>query len=138
MSEAPRFGRLNHIGIVVRDLGSAASAWRRLFGLPPAAAAPQAAAGVEYVALDCNGLTLELIEPRASDTGYAAFLHQHGEGVHHLCFEVTDLEAWRQTAAAAVGANLPVRTVDGRKMIDLPPEAVGGVGIQLCEFIRPA
>lgn len=137
MSETPRLGRLNHIGIVVGDLEARQAAWRRLFGLPPAAAAPLAAAGVEYVALDLGGVTLELIQPRATDTSYAAFLQHHGEGVHHLCFEVNDLEAWRQTDAAAALGEAPVRAAGDRRTLDLPPEAFGGISIQLCEFVRP-
>jgi methylmalonyl-CoA/ethylmalonyl-CoA epimerase len=135
-SDAPRLGRLNHIGIVVRDLSSSEATWRRLFGLPPAGTPPLAAAGVEYTALDIGGLTLELIQPRSTDTSYADFLKQHGEGVHHLCFEVNDLEAWRRTDAAAGSAEVAVRSADGRAMIDLPPGASNGVSIQVCQLMN--
>ncbi len=135
MSDAALRGRLNHVAIVVSDLDAREAAWRRLFALPAARPPRLTAVGVEYTTFEVGGVTLELIKPQSADTVYARFLREHGEGVHHLCFEVPDIAALCLTDVARGLPELAVRTTaDGRRLIDLAPEGFGGVSVQLCQL----
>lgn len=133
MSDA-LLGRLNHVGVVVRDLAASQAAWGRLFALSGEIDV-KSAAGVDYVELELGGVVVELIQPRESSTVYASFLRERGEGVHHLCFEVADVEGLRREREARGLPEIAVRDLpDGRRVVDLEPGSFGGVSLQLCQL----
>ena len=86
------FQRLDHVGIVVNSLDEAIATYTRLgFGLLQRIAIP--AQMVEAAFLDAGNSTVELIAPTDPTSGTARFLQNRGEGVHHLCYQVADIEA---------------------------------------------
>jgi methylmalonyl-CoA/ethylmalonyl-CoA epimerase len=89
---ADLFQRLDHVGIVVNSLDEAIATYTRLgFGLLQRIAIP--VHGVEAAFLDAGNSTVELIAPTDPTSGTARFLQNRGEGVHHLCYQVADIEA---------------------------------------------
>lgn len=89
---ADLFQRLDHVGIVVNSLDEAIATYTRLgFGLLQRIAIP--AHGVEAAFLDAGNSTVELIAPTDLTSGTARFLQNRGEGVHHLGYQVADIEA---------------------------------------------
>jgi methylmalonyl-CoA/ethylmalonyl-CoA epimerase len=80
--------------------------------------------------------SIELLEPTAEDSPIARFLSRRGEGIHHVCFAVEDLDGALADLAAR-GFRLihpqPVPGADGKRVAFLHPEAGHGVLIELSE-----
>jgi methylmalonyl-CoA/ethylmalonyl-CoA epimerase len=84
---------IDHVGIVVRNIDDALKTYVELMGmrLLERQAAPDH--GVEIAFLDAGNSTLELLAPTDPASGTARFLENRGEGTHHVCFVVEDIEA---------------------------------------------
>ena len=128
-------GRVHHIALVVRRLDDALPLWRDLLGLPLEAVLPVASDGVRIAFLSVGESKVELVEPVDPDTGVARFLEMHGEGFHHVCFEVPDL-----TLALADLSAKGVELVDAAPrpgaegpVAFLHPRSTQGVLIELIE-----
>ncbi len=87
------FKRIDHIGIVVNNLDESLKTYCELLGftLLERVAIPEQL--VEAAFLDATNGTIELIAPTDATSGTARFLQNRGEGTHHICFEVDDIEA---------------------------------------------
>lgn len=124
--------RLDHIGIVVRDLEATAAALERTLGLK--------LEGVENYQntlrigfLPLGAIDIELIEPLTDEGMNAQFLREHGEGIHHVAFAVQDLEASLKEALHQ-GARLllpPCIGARGRRIAFLDGEGLGGTALEL-------
>jgi len=102
-------GNLNHVAIAVPDLAAAVVKYRDQLGAQVSAPKDQPEHGVRVVFVTLPNTKIELLEPLGDDSPIAGFLakNPHG-GVHHLCFEVADVEA----AGAALQAD-GVRVLGG-------------------------
>ncbi len=87
--------RLHHIGVIVKDVSQSSGIYQKLLGLEPLTEAredPIQKVKAIFLELGWNGsVTLELLEPTADDSPVMNFLHRGG-GIHHLCFEVDDID----------------------------------------------
>jgi catechol 2,3-dioxygenase-like lactoylglutathione lyase family enzyme len=103
---APPLGRLDQIGIVVRDLDRAADGMRRVLGREPHTRAEntyrrttyrgrEIDATVGVMLYDLDGIELEFLAPRTAGNIWQDFLDEHGEGLHHIRFAVDDHAAAR-------------------------------------------
>lgn len=92
--------RIDHIGIVVRDMEQALQAYQVALGLPLKEIVDVPDQQVRVAFLPAGESNIELVEPTTDDSGVARFLEKHGEGVHHLCLEVKDIEAALQQLRA--------------------------------------
>ena len=129
--------RMHHVGIVVRSLGEAYGFYRDTLGLPLVKEADVADQGVRAALLAAGETEIELLEPTRSGTGVARFLDARGEGLHHVCFEESDLEGTLGDLAAR-GVALIDRTPRpglAGMIAFLHPRACAGV---LVELARPA
>lgn len=87
-------GALNHVAIVVPDLEAAAAKYRETFGAEVSEPVDLPEHGVTTVFVDLANTKIELLHPLGDDSPVQKFLQSHpAGGVHHLCFEVDDLEA---------------------------------------------
>ena len=96
-------GRLNHVAVVVPDLLAAADRYRKDLGA--AVRAPQAlpAHGVTVVFVDLPNTRIELLEPLGDASPIRGFLERNpAGGLHHMCFEVADVRAFRIHSAATI------------------------------------
>ncbi len=128
-------GRVHHVALVVRDVDHALGLWKDLLGLPVEMDLSLETDGVRIAFLLVGESKVELVEPVDPDTGVARFLETHGEGFHHVCFEVPDL-ARALVDLAAKGVELvdaaPRRGAEG-PVAFLHPRSTQRVLIELIE-----
>jgi len=130
--------KLHHIGMVVRDVRKTAAALERLLGIK-ALTGPEEdpIQRVMAIFLDLgwgDGVTLELLEPTQEDSPVSRFL-ERGGGLHHICFEVEDLDAkiaeLKARGLRVVCEPVPARGFGGRRIAFVFP--VEGI---LVEFVE--
>jgi methylmalonyl-CoA/ethylmalonyl-CoA epimerase len=129
--------RIDHIALVVADLPPVLAFWRDALGLElkEIEAVPEQKAQVAFLPLgDSN---IELVRPTAADTGLAKYLAKRGEGMHHVCVEVDDIEAMLTTLKAK-GIRLidetPRHGSRGKRYAFIHPEAAHGVLVELYQL----
>jgi len=85
--------RVHHVGLVVRRLEDGLAFWRDRLGLRVAKEATVQDQGVRAALLPIGRSEIELLEPIDPAGGVAKFLARRGEGLHHVCFETSDVTA---------------------------------------------
>ena len=116
--------RIHHVAYVVEDLDAALQTFTGRLGLEVQVREVLADDGVEAAILGVGPSAVELICPTVADSGVARFLEARGPGLHHVAFEVGDIEvALRELEAA------------GAELIDTRPRI--GLGGHLVAFIHP-
>ena len=85
--------KIDHIGIVVRDIEEALKVYEKALGLPLVDVVKIPEHEVEVAFLPVGESNIELVQPTSDDTGVAKFLEKRGEGIHHICIGVDDVEA---------------------------------------------
>lgn len=94
-------GRLNHVAIAVPDLAAAAALYRNTLGANVSAPVAQQEHGVTTVFVELPNTKIELIAPLGEASPITAFLERHPlGGIHHLCYEVSDVAAAARDLAA--------------------------------------
>lgn len=86
------FRRLDHVAIVVGNTAEALKFYRDRLGLPLVLSQELPDVGVRLTHLDMGNVHLQLVEPLRPDHPLAQHLREHGEGLHHLCWEVDDVD----------------------------------------------
>ena len=126
--------KLDHIGIAVRSLESA-KIYEDL-GLVIEHVEVVETQRVKTAFLSVGDSNLELLEPTSPDSPIAKFIEKRGEGIHHICLRVDDIEAHLERLKAA-GYRLineaPVPGAHGCRVAFLHPSAGNGVLIELSE-----
>jgi methylmalonyl-CoA/ethylmalonyl-CoA epimerase len=115
---------LDHVAIAVKDLDQAIALYRDVLGLELTEIEEVPEQQVRAAIFGHGMGRVELISPTVSDSGVARFLAKRGEGLHHICIEVDDIEA----AIAAMKAR-------GAPTIDETPKP--GAGGARVAFIHP-
>jgi methylmalonyl-CoA epimerase len=85
--------KINHIGIVVRDIQEALKVYETALGLPLNQVVEVPDQKVKVAFLPIGESNVELVQPLDEGTGAAKFLEKRGEGIHHVCIEVDNIEA---------------------------------------------
>lgn len=85
--------KIDHIGIIVRDIQQALEFYETALGLSLSQVVEVPDQKVEVAFLPVGESNIELVQPLTDDTGTAKFLEKRGEGIHHICLEVEDIEA---------------------------------------------
>lgn len=128
--------KLDHIGIAVKSL-DAARIYESL-GLRVEHVETVETQKVKTAFLSVGDANLELLEPSSPDSPIAKFIEKRGEGIHHICLRVDDLES-HLTRLKAEGYRLvneaPVPGAHGCRVAFLHPSAGNGVLIELSEKI---
>jgi methylmalonyl-CoA/ethylmalonyl-CoA epimerase len=130
--------RIDHVAIVVRDLEAALRFYRDTLGVAPSRILDFPREGVKIAFLPLGGRggsEIELLEPTDPAGGVARFLGKRGEGLHHLCLEVDDIDtalAELTAAGAAVLDLAPRLTAEGHGIF-LHPKGTGGVLLELVQ-----
>ena len=127
--------KIDHIGVVVHDIQEALKAYEAALGLPLREVMEVPDQEVEVAFLPVGESNVELVQPTSSDTGVARFLEKRGEGIHHVCIEVEDIDA-ALARLQAHGVQLideePRPGAHGRVAF-VHPRAMHGVLIELVE-----
>jgi methylmalonyl-CoA epimerase len=127
--------KIDHIGIVVRDIQEALKAYETALGLPLKEVVEVTDQKVEIAFLPVGESNVELVQPLTDDTGIARFLEKRGEGIHHICIEVEDVEA---TLARLREYGVPLIDEEPRpgahgRVAFVHPRGMHGVLIELVE-----
>jgi methylmalonyl-CoA/ethylmalonyl-CoA epimerase len=127
--------KVHHVGVVVRDMEQAMRFYRDTLGLHVHKLETIQEQGVKAALLTLGDSEIELLEPVVPDTGVARYLERKGEGLHHVCFQVDDVE--RDLAALkARGTEMIDQTTRiglAGRICFLHPNAVDGTLVELCE-----
>jgi methylmalonyl-CoA/ethylmalonyl-CoA epimerase len=127
--------KINHIAIVVEDLDQALQVYRDVVGLPLEQVMEEPHEAVRVAFLPTEVGQIELIQPTTSDSGVAKFLAKRGEGLHHICLEVEDIEAVTKQMSAQGMKILgePRLNERGEKYVFIHPKSANGVLLELYE-----
>jgi methylmalonyl-CoA/ethylmalonyl-CoA epimerase len=131
-------GKLNHVAIAVTDIGKAADVYRQLLGAQVSEAVPQRDHGVTTVFITLPNTKIELIEPLGEDSPIRKFLERNPDGgIHHICYEVTDIRAARDRlkgeGARVLGTGEPRIGAHGKLVLFLHPKDFCGTLVELEE-----
>ncbi|HUB36785.1 MAG TPA: methylmalonyl-CoA epimerase [Solirubrobacteraceae bacterium] len=132
------FDRIDHIGVAVEEIDASLALYRDLFALDVAHREIVTEQGVEAVLLDVGENHVELLAPLAPDTPVGKFLARKGPGLHHIAYQVSDIDATLASLKQA-GAELideePRTGIRESRVAFLHPRSTGGV---LTEIVQPA
>jgi len=131
--------KIEHIGIAVKNLEESNTLFAKLFGKPHYKIESVASEGVNTSFFQVGENKIELLEATSEDSPIAKFLSKKGEGVHHIAFAVTDIEAEikRLTAEGIVVLNeKPKKGADNKLVAFLHPKSTNGTLIELCQEIK--
>jgi len=129
--------KINHVAIAVKDLDSSLFFWRDVLGLTldHVEQVPSQKANVAFFPVGDS--EIELVQPTDPESGVGKFIESRGPGIHHLCFEVDDIDA-----ALSVMQEKGVQLINkeplelpGRKLAFVHPKSTGGVLVELYELI---
>lgn len=124
--------RLDHVAVAVRDTELALRHFRDRLGLAVVSSEYVMQPPVRLTYLDCGNCLLQLVEPLREDSPIASFLDEHGEGLHHVCFAVDDVEA----ALGQDGGSSPSLGSGRGRISAFVPGEVHGTRIEVTEFHR--
>ena len=132
------FNRVDHIGVAVEDLDASLELYERDYGMPLVHRETVVDQGVEAALLDVGENHIELLAPTGPDTPVGRFIAKKGPGMHHVAYQVDDIEA---TLAALKQAGLklidetPRTGIRSSRVAFLHPKTAGGL---LTEIVQPA
>jgi methylmalonyl-CoA epimerase len=132
------FSRIDHIGVAVEAIEPAMELYRDAFELDVAHREVVEEQGVEAVLLDVGENHVELLAPLGPDTPVGKFLTSRGPGLHHVAYQVEDIDA-ALAAVRRTGLKLideqPRKGIRGSRVAFMHPRSTGGV---LTEIVQPA
>jgi methylmalonyl-CoA epimerase len=132
------FGRIDHIGVAVEDLDAAIALYETTYGMEVVHREIVTEQGVEAVLLDVGENHVELLRPLGPDTPVGKFLAKKGPGLHHVAYQVTDIDrtlADLGEAGMRMIDEIPRTGIRSSRVAFMHPAATGGV---LTEIVEPA
>ena len=128
--------KIDHLGIAVRSIADSLPFYRDALGLELKGTEQVADQGVTVAMLPVGESRIELLEPVSEETTVARFIAKRGEGLHHICYEVADLQAKLEELRARgvrVLDGYPRRGAEGHMVAFLHPASANGVLVELVE-----
>lgn len=130
--------KINHIAIVVEDIEAALGFWRDQLGLvlDHVEIVPSQTSKVAFIPVGDG--EVELVQPTDPESGLGKYLMKRGEGMHHLCIEVDDIEGVLVDlkAKGVQLINQVPQDLPGRRMAFIHPKAANGVLVELYEVVE--
>lgn len=129
--------KINHIALVVDDIEDALGFWQDTLGLNLSHVEDRPDQQSVIAFLPTKESTVELVQPTTDDSGVARYLKKNGPGMHHICFEVYNIE---ETLAHLKNRDVrlinegPQISPDGKKYAFIHPESANGVLVELYEL----
>jgi len=130
----PKIKSINHVAIVVEDMDESLSFWRDALGIELRELRDVPAEQSQVAFLPLAGSEVELVKPTSDDSRIGKYMAKRGEGLHHLCLEVDDIEGMLAQLKAK-GIRLineePRKASDGKRYAFVHPESTSGVLVEL-------
>lgn len=127
--------KIDHIGIAVRDIEQALQVYQVALGLPVDDVVEVPDQQVRVAFLPAGESNIELVQPTVADSGTARFIEKRGEGIHHICVQVDDIDA---TLAQLKAHGVPLIDQEPRagahgRVAFVHPKGTHGVLLELVE-----
>jgi methylmalonyl-CoA/ethylmalonyl-CoA epimerase len=130
--------KLEHIGIAVKNLAESNALFERLLGVGPYKEERVDSEGVITSFFQTGESKIELLEATNDTSAIAGFIQKRGEGIHHVAFEVEDIEAEMERLREE-GFQLlndaPKRGADNKWVCFVHPRSANGILVELCQAI---
>ncbi len=129
--------KINHIAIVVPDLNESMRFWVDALGLELDHIENVPEQSVDAAFLPVGESKIELLRPTDDESGVARYLAKRGPGMHHICFEVDDIEA---SLARLKSLDIPLINEEpitgsgGKRLAFVHPKGTGGVLVELYQL----
>ena len=130
---------VEHIGIAVKSLTESNSLFSKLLGVQPYKQEGVESEGVLTSFFQTGQTKIELLEATNPDSPIAKFIEKKGEGIHHIAFEVEDIEAEmaRLKSEGFILLNeVPKKGADNKLVCFLHPKSTNSVLVELCQTIK--
>ncbi len=132
--------KIEHIGIAVKNLDDSNELFSKLFGKSHYKIEKVASEGVNTSFFKVGENKIELLEATHEDSPIAKFIAKKGEGIHHIAFDVDDIDAEikrLKNEGFKVLNETPKKGADNKLVAFLHPKSSNGVLIELCQTIKP-
>jgi len=133
----PQIKQINHVAIVVEDIDESLAFWRDALGIEMHELRDVPAEKSKVAFLPVAGSEIELVQPTSDDSGIAKYLTKRGQGMHHVCLEVDDIDGMLAQLKAK-GVRLineqPKTASDGKRYAFIHPESSSGVLVELYQI----
>lgn len=130
--------KIEHLGIAVKDFSEAIPLYEQLLNTPCYKTEEVTSEGVNTAFFQTGESKIELLEATRPDSPIAKFIEKKGAGIHHIAFEVENIEA-EMKRLFALGFELlqeaPKKGADNKLICFLHPKGTGGVLVELCQEI---
>ena len=133
--------KIDHIGIAVADLDSALQRYQGLTGQRAAHTETVERQKVDTAFFPVGEVRLELLRGTAPDSPISKYIAKRGEGIHHICFEVDDLDAAREEMRRAGFVFIEQQDeqgAGGTRVAFIHPKSTGGILFELVEYPNAA
>lgn len=130
--------RIDHIGIAVKNIDEALKLYSEALGLQLSQTDKEEGQKSIVAFLPAGESEVELVEPIGEDGPVARFLQKRGEGIHHICFEVDDIQATLaklKTQGVQLIDQEPYLGTGGKKIAFIHPKGAHGVLIELYQKV---
>ena len=127
---------IEHIAIAVDDLAKRSPFWKYILQIPHRTTEIVESEGVTTDIYDTNKGKVELLEATTSDTPVGKFLEKKGQGLHHVCFEVDDINSAiteLKENKIRVLSDHPKVGAEGYEVVFIHPSSAGGVLVELAQ-----
>lgn len=131
--------KLEHVGIAVKNLAEANKLFSRLLAKEPYKVEEVPSEGVRTSFFEIGGVKIELLEATHEGSPVSRFIEKKGEGIHHLAFEVSDIQEslrkYQEQGFQLVNPK-PKKGADNKMIFFLHPGSTNGVMVELCQEIK--
>ena len=132
--------KIEHIGIAVKDLEASNELFAKLLGKRHYKTEKVESEMVSTSFFKIGDSKIELLEASGSDSAITGFVEKRGEGIHHIAFEVDDIEKEIERLKAEgfvpTSSQKPFRGADNKLVFFFHPKSTNGVLIELCQEIK--
>jgi len=131
--------RLEHIGIAVKDLKDSNKLFEQLFGKKHYKIEEVASENVNTSFFKIGESKIELLEATSKDSAIAKYIEKRGEGIHHIAFEVEDIQKEMkrlEKEGFRILNEKPKKGADNKLVCFLHPKSANGVLVELCQTIK--
>ncbi|HMG36888.1 MAG TPA: methylmalonyl-CoA epimerase [Blastocatellia bacterium] len=128
--------KIDHLGIAVRSIQDALRFYSEGLGIEVCGRERVEDQGVTVAMLPIGDSRIELLEPFNDETPVGRFIARRGEGLHHICYQVDNLESKldeMRSSGARVLEGYPRRGAEGRLVAFLHPASANGVLVELVQ-----
>jgi methylmalonyl-CoA/ethylmalonyl-CoA epimerase len=131
--------KIEHIGIAVKNIENSNDLFSKLFGKPHYKTEVVESEGVKTSFFKVGRNKIELLEATNKESPIARFIEKKGEGIHHIAFEVSDIESEVErlkNEGFIVLNDKPKKGADNKLVVFLHPKSTNGVLVELCQEIK--